>query len=146
MKKRAFKLILFFLIIPIMNYCDIERIKPVKIDYFGQNPPGKTPEVFAPGIISTEASEGCSYFSKDGQFYLFARGGSVEPDIFIMKQKDGIWSKPYLASFSAGRHDWDLTLTPDGKYFFFTSNKIGNWDIYWVDAKIIKELRPKEFN
>ena len=58
----------------VMNYCDIERIKPVKIDYFGQNPPGKTPEVFARGIISTEANEGCSYFSKDGQFYLFERG------------------------------------------------------------------------
>ncbi len=130
----------------VMNYCDIERIKPVKIDYFGQNPPGKTPEVFAPGIISTKASEGCSYFSKDGQFYLSARGGSFEPGIFIIEQKEGILSKPYLASFSAGRHDWDFTLPPDGKYFFFTSNKSGNRDIYWVDAKIIKELRPKEFN
>ena len=91
--------------------------------YLGQNPPGKTPEVFAPGIISTEADEGCSYFSKDGQLYLFTRGGSVEPGIFIMEQKEGIWSKPYLASFSAGRHDWDFTLAPDGKTVYIASGR-----------------------
>jgi len=32
------------------------------------------------------------------------------------------------------------TFSPDGKYIFFTR---GN-DIYWVSAKIIEELRPKE--
>lgn len=165
--------------------------------YLGQKPPEMTPKVFARGIISTEVSEGCSYFSKDGQLYLFARGGSVEPGIFIMEQKDGVWSKPQLASFSAGRHDWDFTLapdesylilcsdrpggygkadiyisfrkdngswtepvnlgekvnssydeyipavTPDGKYFFFTTNKTGNRDIYWVSTKIFHEFMPE---
>ncbi len=91
--------------------------------YLGQKPPETTPKVFARGIISTEVSEGCSYFSKDGQLYLFARGGSVEPGIFFMEQKDGVWSKPQLASFSAGRHDWDFTLAPDGKTVFVASGR-----------------------
>jgi len=36
------------------------------------------------------------------------------------------------------------SVTPDGKYFFFTSNKTGNREIYWVDAKIIDRFRPKQ--
>ena len=36
------------------------------------------------------------------------------------------------------------TLSPDGKYFFFNTTRSGNWDIYWVDAKIIEDLKPKE--
>jgi hypothetical protein len=56
-------------------------------------------------------------------------------------------------------------ISPDGKHLFFTSNRKNNFtkpmtygqysasiykprnaknDIYWVDAKIIEELRPKE--
>ncbi len=33
--------------------------------YLGQKPPGMTPEIFAPGIISTELHEGSSGFNKD---------------------------------------------------------------------------------
>ena len=38
------------------------------------------------------------------------------------------------------------SVTPDGKYFFFHrshGSKGDKADIYWVDAKIIEELRPK---
>ena len=34
--------------------------------YLGQNPPGKKPELFAPGIVTTDASEGCSGWGKLG--------------------------------------------------------------------------------
>jgi len=95
----------------------------LKGPYLGQKPPGMTPEVFAPGIISTEATEGGSSFSKDGRFYLFARARSAQEGIFIMEQKNGIWSKPRLAPFSAGKHDWDFMLAPDGKTVFVASGR-----------------------
>jgi hypothetical protein len=67
---------------------------------------------------------------------------------------------------------WDFcaTVSPDQKYLFFTSSRRlsrpysefpltyerklkylnspgnGSADIYWVDARIIGELRPKEIN
>lgn len=41
---------------------------------------------------------------------------------------------PYLGQKPPG-------MTPDGKYFFFTTNKSGNRDIFWVDAKILFEKR-----
>jgi len=31
-------------------------------------------------------------------------------------------------------------LSPDGKYLFYQSRG----DIYWVDAKIIEELKPRD--
>ena len=38
------------------------------------------------------------------------------------------------------------TLTPDGKYFMFNRRDVitGKGNIFWVDAKIIGELKPDE--
>ena len=33
------------------------------------------------------------------------------------------------------------TLSPDGRYFLFTSRRAGSDDIYWVDASVIQSLR-----
>ncbi|MCP4724723.1 MAG: hypothetical protein GY863_06790, partial [bacterium] len=35
-------------------------------------------------------------------------------------------------------------VTPDGKYLFFTSDRTGNREVYWVDAKIIDTFKPDE--
>lgn len=91
--------------------------------YLGQKPPGKTPAVFAPGIISTEAHEGCSSFSGDGRLFLFARAGSTLDGILFMHQIDEIWSQPELAPFSAGKYDWDFMLAPDGRTVFISSGR-----------------------
>lgn len=91
--------------------------------YLGQKPPGKAPQVFAPGIISTDANEGCSCFSKDGQFFMFARAHSTLNGILIMQQVEGVWSKPQLAPFSAGKYDWDFMLAPDSKTVFVSSGR-----------------------
>jgi len=32
-------------------------------------------------------------------------------------------------------------VTPDGKYFFFSSKRLGEGDIFWVDAKVIETLQ-----
>lgn len=122
-KKTAILGMIFFAIL-FLNCDSTQTDFPVlKGAYLGQKTPGLTPEVFAPGIISTEATEGSSSFSNDGRLYLFARARSVEEGIFIMEQKNGVWSKPRLASFSAGKHDWDFMLAPDGKTIFVASGR-----------------------
>jgi hypothetical protein len=38
-------------------------------------------------------------------------------------------------------------VTPDGKYLFFTSNREeseGGEGIYWVDTKVIEQLKPND--
>jgi hypothetical protein len=63
--------------------------------------------------------------------------------ICIFKNKDGKWSEPVelKLDMDAGQP----YVSYDVKYLFLTSGdpKQGS-DIYWVSAKIIEELRPKE--
>ena len=73
--------------------------------YLGQNPPGMTPEIFAPGIVSTDVSEGCVSFTHDNTLFLFARSGK---GILLMQKVNGRWTAPKLAPFSVGECDWDF--------------------------------------
>lgn len=124
MKLRTICIGLFLSILSVFSSHAQQNDFPVlKGPYLGQKPPGMTPEVFAPGIISTEASEGCCCFSKDGRLFLFVRGRSALPGILIMQQEDGVWSKPRLAPFSAGKYDWDFMLAPDSKTVFVSSGR-----------------------
>ncbi len=100
-----------------------EELTVPKGPYLGQKPPGTIPEVFAPGIISTAATEGGSCFAPDQSFYLFARAHSDEDGILITEQRDGAWSKPQLAAFSVGAYDWDFMLTPAGDKVFVASGR-----------------------
>lgn len=70
--------------------------------YFGQKPPGTTPQIFAPGIVSTDAHEfGCS-FSPDGKEFYFTRRETPRSPTLIMVSKyvDGVWTKPEAAPFN----------------------------------------------
>ncbi|MCP5103476.1 MAG: hypothetical protein GY950_08865, partial [bacterium] len=88
-------------------------------DYFGREPPGLEPEIFAPGIISTGKHEGCFSFSRDGRLFIFARSGVI----FIMEQKDGTWGSPKRAPFGMPSYDGDFLLAPDGKTLYLASNR-----------------------
>lgn len=125
MKKHALKFIMFLLIIPLMNHCGTENIKPSKIDYFGQKPPGLTPEVFAPGIISTsELNERDANFSSDGKEFYFTQwpreGGW---DVMCKRQEKGKWTEPRSASFSGNYQEAEAFFTPDEQQMFFISNR-----------------------
>jgi hypothetical protein len=102
--------------------------------YLGQEPPGTTPEIFAPGIVNTSDHEGCAEFSRSGTRFLFhrlARDLEEWSDIpvFLMELEDGLWSAPRPAPFESEYQDWDYHFTPDGKWLYFTSmrpNRPGN--------------------
>jgi len=117
----AFLIILSFEILPALPKPD--NFSKLKGPWLGQKPPGMTPEIFAPGIISTDANEGCCCFSKDGRLFLFARGNSDLTGILLMEQKDNFWTRPRLAPFSAGTVDWDFMLAPDDKTVFISSGR-----------------------
>ena len=76
-------------------------------------------------------------------------GGYGASDLYIsFRQKDGSWGPAINMGDKVNSDKWDAyaSVTPDGKYILFNraiDEDNDNVDIYWVDAKIIENLRPK---
>jgi len=90
--------------------------------YLGQTPPGKTPAIFAPGIVSTPFVEQFAHFTPDGRELFFLLRGAPHTVILTMKEVDGRWTKPRVAPFS-GQYFAKLCLSPDGNTVILDSNR-----------------------
>ena len=90
------------------------------------------------------------FISPDGKYLLFSSsraGGYGSADLYVgFKDKDGQWTIVKNLG-NAINSDWRErfpSVANDGKYLFFTRRNDESNDFYWVDAKIINELKPKE--
>ena len=103
--------------------------------------------------INSEAGEGDTYVAFDESFMIMASWGRSDvhggSDLYVSyKLTDGSWSKAKNMGDRINTESSESCpmLSPDGKYLFFTSARTGNRDVYWVDAKIIEDLKPKKLN
>ena len=120
---------LIFLIISFFTFFISLKAKddwPVlKGPYLGQKPPGMTPEIFAPGILSDKKIGAfCSIFSPDGnEFYYvrFLKGVDGSGRIYWTKRVNNVWIKPKPAPFSADYPENDMRLSTNGKKMFWRS-------------------------
>ena len=127
--------ILFLLLILLILRCEKNSASAEKQDdppdaadstmkYLGLNPPGFTPEVFAPGFISINGSqvrESDINFWPDGLRCIFARFGDNIPDFTIFESRvvNGSWTQPEPSSlFSNGA--FEPGISPDGKKILFS--------------------------
>lgn len=100
--------------------------------------------------VNTKNSEIDPYIAPDESSLIFCskeRDGFGGHDLYIsFRKQDNAWTEPVNLGkeINSSSNDWIPFVTSDGKYFFFTSNRAGNEDIYWVDATIIENLRSKE--
>jgi len=111
--------------------------------YFGQEPPGMTAEIFAPGVISTDRSEINSVFAPDrDEFYFTTWTTETGTKILVTRQVEGRWSAPEVASFSNHPTDVDLAISYDGKRVFFgtrrprpgeAGTREGGFDIWFAE-------------
>jgi len=95
--------------------------------YLGQRPPDSTPELFAPGIVSTGMMEHSSpTFSPEGdEAYWASAGGRLrDMTIYCASLVGGQWSSAYVVPFSGGCVDGCPSLSPDGSRLFFASNRL----------------------
>jgi pimeloyl-ACP methyl ester carboxylesterase len=90
--------------------------------YLGQEPPGTTPKIFAPGIVSTAAHEFSCSFTPDGKEFYFTRRDPIRGVnlILITKEIDGTWTKPEVVPFIQNRMSFEPRVTPDGSRLYFT--------------------------
>ena len=118
------------------------------------------------------------YVAPDESFLIFCsvgrEDGYGDADLYISFRKaDGTWGEAMNLGERVNSSRWEFcpTVSPDGKFLFFASNRRfridaeetdrsfaakmkildqelngpgnGHSDFYWVDSKIIEELRPK---
>jgi len=97
-------------------------------DYLGQMPPGDTPELFAPGIVSTGLFERDMAIAPDGGelFFSAAVGSRFEfSAIYSARRVDGRWSDPEPTPFAASTRYRQLEpcMAPDGRRLYFVTNR-----------------------
>ena len=102
-----------------------EKWLELKGPYLGQKPPGKTPEIFTPGIVSTDYHDFGITFSKDGREMFFTRREDRQTGnrILHMKEKNGRWTKPAPAPFASDYRESEPNFSPDGKKIYFNSRR-----------------------
>jgi len=92
--------------------------------YLGQKPPGMTPEVFAPGLVSKEGDQGRLFIAPDGSEIIYwERDAGGRMRILSIVEKGGAWSGPEALPFSENYINNEPCLSPDGNSLFFVSNR-----------------------
>jgi len=110
------------IIVPVLLLIMIHCTQKVEFDYLGQKPPGLKPEVFAPGVVSTEEHKEFSCtFSSDGKEFYFNRGGNI----MVCYLEGNSWKTPVRASFDTDHMDHEPHITADNNKLFFGSNREG---------------------
>ncbi len=153
MRNHKFKILIILILVSFLNgYSKKQFIFPVlKGHYFGQKPPGLTPEIFAPGIISTIHKEHSSLaFSPDGKEIYWSIwpksiGKKRKPQqIMYTKVEKGYWKKPEIASFSGQYMDGGPCFSPNGKILYFYSKrplKKGDKPQKYLDIWMVKRTK-----
>jgi Tol biopolymer transport system component len=109
----------------------------LKGPYLGQKPPGMTPEIFSPDIISSGCHDLDIAISPDGKEIFFTRSGlDWFATILYLKKTENGWQGPMLLPFNKFDKYKYPFVSPDGKSLLFekrgpASNGLpGNLDIF----------------
>jgi len=100
--------------------------------YLGLDFPDKVPEIFAPGFISGKGRLHCFLaFSVDNKEIYWM---TIPPKIMTIREIDGIWTFPEVASFSTGNRNLAPFVAHDNT-IYFSSNRDGGkgrMDIWYI--------------
>ncbi len=106
----------------------------------------QTPENLGP-VVNSEKYEGDVFIAGDESYLIVSISGREDGfgsgDLYVsFAQPDGSWSmlRNMGRAVNSDKREFCPMVTPDGKYLFFTSKRLGEGDIYWVDAKVIEAL------
>ncbi len=95
--------------------------------FLGQTPPGMEPQVFAPGIVSTELNTRDIAITPDGReiYFCVNAAGFTFSTIMVTRLRDGAWTEPEVMEHMEDPR-WknaEPCISADGKRFFFFSNR-----------------------
>lgn len=124
-KMKKVILISYVLFIAVLINAQKKDFPVLKGSYLGQKPPGMTPEIFAPGIVSTDMYNHCTVsISPDGKEIYWAMAPLDAPRrIYFSKIINGTWTQPEIVGFTRSDDGDCPILSPDGKKLYFNSNR-----------------------
>lgn len=90
-------------------------------------------------IINSTYDEHDPLIAPDESFLVFPSdrpGGLGEADLYISHKVNGQWQRPAAMGYGINtkRYEYCPYLTPDGKYFFFSSE----FQVKWIGSEVLK--------
>jgi Tol biopolymer transport system component len=113
-----------------------QEFPALKGDYFGQTPPGNSPKIFAPGIVTGYVHGTVAISPKGDEIYWVVNQPTER--IVYSKFENGIWTKPALTDFVKDyltSTNGNPAFSPDGEKLFFYSDRpggMGGIDTWYV--------------
>ena len=160
--KKLICIISVILVITINIIAQQKDFPVLKGPYLGQKPPGKTPQLFAAGIISVKENfeHSAAVFSPDGKEVFWCTNVNANTDkrvagnlrLYTMKMVNGRWTAPRPAPFVKNIYVERPVFSPDGNklYIEYASDttRESDFDIYvverngdgWSDPKPVSPL------
>lgn len=107
--------------------------------FLGQKPPGLKPELFAPGIVSTENLEMPGVMdTKEGKFYFIRKLKDEAPKTHVFYLESGLWRDSVLTD------DFGGFISPDGNTLYQGGDYRERTETGWSEKKSL-ELFSSEF-
>lgn len=134
---------LFFIVVMI-GYARSVDFLALKGPYLGQKPPGLIPEIFAPGLISTNLSQSYIAFLDGARVCVFSVSTDRGHETYYTYERDGRWTKPERAPFEELQGHPNYTTGPLGRRVYYHSGNPTHaedtrlddniWTIQWTGS------------
>jgi len=121
-----------------------EDFPVLKGPYLGQKPPGITPEIFAPGLITTHYSQSYIAFLHEARVCVYSASTEKGHETYYTYEKNGRWTRPLRAPFEELQGHPNYTSGPLGQKVYFHSGRKTHpndirqddniWAIEWTDT------------
>ena len=100
-----------------------DKFPELRGSYLGQTPPGKTPKIFAPGIISSDTllEMGCTWMPDGKEFYFTTSNPTswTYNLLMVTKYKNGEWTEPENSDLKGHGLYWGNCFLPGGERLYF---------------------------
>ncbi|MBN1272829.1 MAG: tetratricopeptide repeat protein [Candidatus Aminicenantes bacterium] len=116
----------------------------IKGPYLGLKPPGKTPEIFAPGIITNHYSQSYIAFLNEARVCVYSTTTERGHETYYTYEKNGRWTVPQRAPFEELQGHPNYTMGPLGRKVYYHSGNPTHldddrpddniWTIEWTGA------------
>lgn len=103
--------------------------------YLGQQPPGTTPRVFAPRVVSTGDLHSRLAISPDGRemFWSTVDMTTFSTRLLSVREVGGRWTEPQPPSFARGGSAQSPMFSPDGSRLYFRIRAENGWTTAFVE-------------